>query len=51
MVPTHLGNRPVDTGGIEESYPHLAPRLAAPCDFFVYHKALAEHGPPAASWC
>jgi GNAT superfamily N-acetyltransferase len=37
---TRIGYRPVRTGGIEESYPHLAPLLATPCDFVVYHKPL-----------
>jgi GNAT superfamily N-acetyltransferase len=37
---TRIGYRPVRTGGIEESYPHLAPLLATTCDFVVYHKSL-----------
>lgn len=28
------------TGHIEESYPELAPLLATPCDFVIYHKEL-----------
>ena len=44
---TRLGYRPVRADGIEESYPHLAPLLATPCDFVVYHKPLAEPGTPA----
>jgi GNAT superfamily N-acetyltransferase len=35
---TRIGYRPVRTGGVEEMYPHLAPLLATPCDFVVYHK-------------
>ena len=35
-----LGYRLVRTGIIEEAYPHLAPLLATPCDFEVYHKDL-----------
>jgi GNAT superfamily N-acetyltransferase len=38
---TRIGYRPVRTGGFEESYPHLAPLLATPCDFVIYHKPLA----------
>jgi GNAT superfamily N-acetyltransferase len=37
---TRIGYRPVRTGNIEESYSHLAPLLATPCDFVVYHKPL-----------
>ena len=37
---TRLGYRPVRTGQFEESYPELAPHLATPCDFVIYHKAL-----------
>jgi GNAT superfamily N-acetyltransferase len=37
---TRIGYRPVRTGGVEEMYPHLAPLLATPCDFVVYHKPL-----------
>jgi GNAT superfamily N-acetyltransferase len=36
-----IGYRPVRTGQIEESYPQLAPHLATPCDFMIYHKSLA----------
>ena len=39
---TRMGYRPVQTGRIDDSYPHLAPLLAAPCDFVIYHKALAH---------
>lgn len=35
-----LGFRPVRTGVIEESHPALAPLLATPCDYVIYHKAL-----------
>jgi GNAT superfamily N-acetyltransferase len=38
---TRIGDRPVRTGTIEESYPHLEPLLATPCDFVVYHKPLS----------
>jgi len=38
---TRTGYRPVRSGTIDESYPQLAPRLATPCDFVVYHKDLA----------
>jgi hypothetical protein len=34
------GYRPVRTGQIEESYPELAPLLATPCDFVIYHKSI-----------
>ena len=37
---TRTGYRAVRTGSIEESYPALAPRLATPCDFVIYHKSL-----------
>jgi ribosomal protein S18 acetylase RimI-like enzyme len=36
-----IGYQPVQTGRIDDSYPHLAPLLATPCDFVIYHKALA----------
>jgi GNAT superfamily N-acetyltransferase len=36
----HLGYRIVRTGTIDEPYPHLAPLLATPCDFVIYHKSL-----------
>jgi GNAT superfamily N-acetyltransferase len=39
---TRLGYRPVRTGSIEDSYPALAPLLATPCDFVVYHKDLSR---------
>jgi ribosomal protein S18 acetylase RimI-like enzyme len=35
-----MGYRPVRTGQLEESYPALAPLLATPCDFVIYHKSL-----------
>jgi GNAT superfamily N-acetyltransferase len=38
---TRIGYRQVRTGRLEESYPHLAPLLATPCDFVIYHKPLA----------
>jgi ribosomal protein S18 acetylase RimI-like enzyme len=37
---TRIGYRPVRTGQFEESYPELAPLLATPCDFVIYHKSL-----------
>lgn len=38
---TRIGYRVVRTTSIDESYPALAPLLATPCDFVVYHKNLA----------
>jgi GNAT superfamily N-acetyltransferase len=38
---TRMGYRPVRTGRIDDAYPHLAPLLATPCDFVIYHKPLA----------
>jgi hypothetical protein len=32
----------VRSGTINESYPQLAPLLATPCDFVVYHKDLGR---------
>jgi GNAT superfamily N-acetyltransferase len=37
---TRLGYRVVRTGSIDEQYPALAPRLATPCDYVIYHKKL-----------
>jgi GNAT superfamily N-acetyltransferase len=37
---TRLGYRAVRTGSIDEQHPALAPRLATPCDFVIYHKRL-----------
>ncbi|MGH9229676.1 MAG: GNAT family N-acetyltransferase [Acidimicrobiales bacterium] len=37
---TRIGYQVMRTGRIDESYPHLAPLLATPCDFVVYHKPL-----------
>ncbi|MBB5787103.1 GNAT family N-acetyltransferase [Jiangella mangrovi] len=34
------GYRVVRRGTIDEDYPHLAPLLATPCDFLVWHKPL-----------
>jgi ribosomal protein S18 acetylase RimI-like enzyme len=45
---TRLGYRVVRTGDIDERYPALAPLLATPCDFVVYHKKLAEARPAEA---
>jgi ribosomal protein S18 acetylase RimI-like enzyme len=39
-----IGYRLVRTGQIEESYPELAPLLATPCDFVIYHKSLRRPG-------
>jgi GNAT superfamily N-acetyltransferase len=39
---TRIGYQPVRKGSIEESYPHLAPLLATPCDFVVYQKPLTN---------
>lgn len=50
---TRIGYRPVRTDSIEESFPHLAPLLATPCNFVTYRKRLApepadsHHGGPA----
>ena len=41
---TRVGYRPVRTGQIEDSYPDLAPLLATPCDFVIYHKSLRRPG-------
>jgi GNAT superfamily N-acetyltransferase len=38
---TRMGYRVVRTGTIDEAYPDLAPLLATPCDFVIYHKQLA----------
>jgi GNAT superfamily N-acetyltransferase len=38
---TRMGYRVVRKGDFEEQYPHLAPLLATPCDFVIYHKNLA----------
>lgn len=40
---TRIGYKAARTGSIEEFYPQLAPRLATPCNFVVYHKTLNEH--------
>jgi GNAT superfamily N-acetyltransferase len=37
---TRIGYRPVRKGAIDEQYPVLAPLLATPCDFVIYHKPL-----------
>jgi GNAT superfamily N-acetyltransferase len=37
---TRIGYRVARTGAIEEAYPALAPLLATPCDFVIYHKRL-----------
>lgn len=38
---TRIGYRVVTTGSFTESYPTLAPLLATPCNFAIYHKELA----------
>ena len=38
---TRIGYRQVRTGSLQDSYPSLAPLLATPCDFAIYHKDLA----------
>jgi ribosomal protein S18 acetylase RimI-like enzyme len=38
---TRIGYRITRTGTIDEAYPALAPLLATPCDFVIYHKELA----------
>lgn len=35
-----IGYRQVRTGQFEDSYPDLAPLLATPCDFVIYHKTV-----------
>jgi hypothetical protein len=37
---TRIGYRVARTGAIDEAYPALAPLLATPCDFVIYHKRL-----------
>ncbi|GAA2086549.1 GNAT family N-acetyltransferase [Actinomadura alba] len=37
---SRIGYRLVRTGTIDETYPALAPLLATPCDFTIYHKDL-----------
>jgi GNAT superfamily N-acetyltransferase len=44
-----LGYRPVRTGSIDDTYPHLAPLLATPCDLDVYEKPLQTRGNGAGS--
>ena len=34
------GYRLVRTGRLDEDYPHLAPLLATPCDYLIWHKPL-----------
>jgi ribosomal protein S18 acetylase RimI-like enzyme len=38
---SRIGYRVARTGTIDEAYPALAPLLATPCDFVIYHKDLA----------
>ncbi len=37
---TRIGYRPVRTEPFDVAYPALAPLLATPCDFVIYHKPL-----------
>jgi hypothetical protein len=37
---TRIGYRIARKGAIDEAYPALAPLLATPCDFVIYHKRL-----------
>lgn len=39
-----IGYRVARTGAIDEAYPALAPLLATPCDFVIYHKPLDPAG-------
>ena len=39
---TRIGYQPVRSGTIDERYPKLAPLLATPCDFVIYHKNLSS---------
>ena len=36
-----IGYHPVGIGQFEKSHPQLAPLLATPCDFVIYHKSLS----------
>lgn len=38
---TRIGYRPVRTTDFAGDYPSLAPLLATPCDFVIYHKPLS----------
>jgi GNAT superfamily N-acetyltransferase len=38
---TRIGYRPVRAASLADDYPALAPLLATPCDFVVYHKPLS----------
>jgi GNAT superfamily N-acetyltransferase len=40
-----IGYRLVRVGAVGEAYPDLAPQLATPCDFRIYHKDLAAGRP------
>jgi GNAT superfamily N-acetyltransferase len=37
---TRLGYRVIGTGDLADDYPELVSRLATPCDFLIFHKAL-----------
>jgi GNAT superfamily N-acetyltransferase len=45
---TRIGYRVARTGEIDEAYPALAPLLATPCDFVIYHKDLDRPRGPRA---
>jgi ribosomal protein S18 acetylase RimI-like enzyme len=38
---SRIGYQVIRTGSIDEQYPTLAPQLATPCDYVIYHKRLA----------
>ncbi|BCB91286.1 GNAT family N-acetyltransferase [Phytohabitans suffuscus] len=38
---TRIGYRPVRTASLADDFPGLAPLLATPCDFVIYHKPLS----------
>ena len=45
---TRLGYRVVGSAAFEEVAPQLAPQLATPCEFLIFHKPLAEVASPRA---
>jgi hypothetical protein len=44
---TRLGYRVVRTAPVEEVAAHLAPRLATPCEFLIFHRPLTPRSPEA----
>ena len=44
---TRMGYGPVRSGSIDESYPQLAPLLATPTNFVIYHKDLRDAAGPS----